>query len=171
MQSIMCRPFNAGNQFAIHTMEDFPSSLPDSDLLPQGKALIVIDPSLPKSLTLSVRGLFDDLGYQSQTIPLEFKSGKSLEALLPLWTAMTNYSPQLTVGVGGGTTCDLVGFAAASYKRGSCYMLFPTTTLAMVDACVSGKTGIDFQGVKNIIGAIHYPLSVINVLPFLDSIS
>ncbi|RIH87960.1 3-dehydroquinate synthase [Calidithermus terrae] len=62
--------------------------------------------------------------------------------------------------VGGGTLTDLGGFVAASYLRGVAYVSFPTTTLAMVDASVGGKTGINLEEGKNLVGAFHTPKAV-----------
>ncbi len=63
----------------------------------------------------------------------------------------------LIVGVGGGTVCDLVGFVAATYLRGVRLALAPTTLLAQVDASIGGKNGVNFSGVKNLIGTITQP--------------
>lgn len=62
--------------------------------------------------------------------------------------------------VGGGTLTDLGGFVASSYLRGIAYVSFPTTTLAMVDASVGGKTGINLPEGKNLVGSFHPPKAV-----------
>uniref|UniRef100_A0A831U255 3-dehydroquinate synthase n=2 Tax=Thermus islandicus TaxID=540988 RepID=A0A831U255_9DEIN len=62
--------------------------------------------------------------------------------------------------VGGGTLTDLGGFVAATYLRGIPYLAFPTTTLAVVDASVGGKTGINLPEGKNLVGAFHFPKGV-----------
>jgi len=62
--------------------------------------------------------------------------------------------------VGGGTLTDLGGFLAATYLRGIAYRSFPTTTLAIVDASVGGKTGINLPEGKNLVGAFHAPEAV-----------
>lgn len=62
--------------------------------------------------------------------------------------------------VGGGVVGDLAGFVAATYLRGIRFRQYPTSLLAMIDASVGGKVGVDFAGGKNLIGAIHQPLSV-----------
>ena len=59
--------------------------------------------------------------------------------------------------VGGGMAGDLAGFAAATYMRGVDFYNLPTTLLAQVDSSVGGKTAIDMDGVKNIVGAFHQP--------------
>ncbi|WP_117237396.1 3-dehydroquinate synthase [Thermus sediminis] len=62
--------------------------------------------------------------------------------------------------VGGGTLTDLGGFVAATYLRGIAYLAFPTTTLAVVDASVGGKTGLNLPEGKNLVGAFHFPQGV-----------
>jgi len=75
------------------------------------------------------------------------------------------------VAVGGGAVCDLSAFAAAVYMRGVELTLVPTTLLAMVDAAIGGKTGIDFLGYKNLVGAFYPADSVLIVPDFLDTLS
>ncbi len=65
------------------------------------------------------------------------------------------------VNVGGGMLTDLGGFVAAVFMRGIRYVHVPTSLLCMVDAAVGGKTGVDLEETKNIIGAIHHPLAVV----------
>lgn len=63
----------------------------------------------------------------------------------------------LVLAVGGGFTTDITGFAASIYKRGIRYANIPTTLLAMVDAAIGGKTGVNFDSYKNMIGSFHQP--------------
>ena len=83
---------------------------------------------------------------------------KDLQSLYDVWSGMQAVSAtrhSLLVNVGGGMLTDLGGFAAATYKRGIHFVNVPTTLLAMVDAAVGGKTGVNFGGLKNEIGAFH----------------
>lgn len=61
------------------------------------------------------------------------------------------------LALGGGVVGDLCGFAAATYLRGVDYIQIPTTLLAQVDSSIGGKTGVDFSGYKNMVGAFHMP--------------
>jgi len=65
------------------------------------------------------------------------------------------------IGLGGGVIGDLTGFVAATYHRGIPFVLVPTTLLAMLDASVGGKTGVDTSHGKNLIGAFHPPVAVV----------
>lgn len=72
--------------------------------------------------------------------------------------------------LGGGVVGDLAGFAAATYKRGIDYIQIPTTLLSQVDSSVGGKTGIDFVGYKNIVGAFHFPSSILVETSFIHTL-
>ncbi len=75
------------------------------------------------------------------------------------------------VGVGGGATTDLAGFVAATWLRGVRVVQLPTTVLAMVDAAVGGKTGINTAEGKNLVGAFHPPAGVLCDLAALESMA
>ena len=75
------------------------------------------------------------------------------------------------VGVGGGATTDLAGFVAATWLRGVRLVLVPTTVLGMVDAAVGGKTGINTDEGKNLVGAFHPPAGVVCDLAALETLS
>jgi 3-dehydroquinate synthase len=66
------------------------------------------------------------------------------------------------LALGGGVVGDLAGFAAACYQRGVDFVQLPTTLLAQVDSAVGGKTGVNHAGGKNLIGAFHQPVLVVN---------
>jgi shikimate kinase/3-dehydroquinate synthase len=73
------------------------------------------------------------------------------------------------VGLGGGVTTDMTGFAAATYLRGVSWIGLPTTMLAMVDASVGGKTGVDMGNAKNAVGAFWQPTSVLCDVDYLKT--
>jgi 3-dehydroquinate synthase len=74
------------------------------------------------------------------------------------------------LALGGGMLGDLAGFTAATWCRGIGYVQIPTTLLAMVDASVGGKTGVDHPAGKNLIGAFHQPLAVFADVDFLETL-
>ena len=75
------------------------------------------------------------------------------------------------LGVGGGITSDLTGFLASVYKRGVDFAFVPTTLLSMCDAAIGGKNGVNFLGLKNMLGVIREPSQVIICPEFLKSLS
>ncbi|MCE1190120.1 MAG: 3-dehydroquinate synthase [Ignavibacteria bacterium] len=77
----------------------------------------------------------------------------------------------VVVAIGGGVAGDLAGFASSIYKRGIRVVHIPTTLLSMVDSSVGGKTGINFNGFKNMIGTFHQPSMVLADVNFLSSLS
>ena len=74
------------------------------------------------------------------------------------------------VALGGGATSDLAGYVAASYLRGVAFFVLPTTLLAMVDASVGGKTGVNLPEGKNLVGAFHQPKAVWADLSTLETL-
>ena len=113
---------------------------------------------------------------QYDAVPITIPHGdqhKTLGALGDVWTALqqggaTRHS--LLINLGGGMVTDLGGFAAATFKRGIDFINIPTTLLAMVDAAVGGKTGINFGGLKNEVGAFADARFVIINTCFLDTL-
>ena len=98
---------------------------------------------------------------------------KTLDTLAKVWTELGNGGGtrhSLMVNLGGGMVTDLGGFAASTFKRGIKYINIPTTLLSMVDASVGGKTGINFNGLKNEIGVFNAPETVILDTEFLKTL-
>lgn len=89
---------------------------------------------------------------------------KNLDTLASVWTSLEQMGAtrsSLVVNLGGGVVTDLGGFAAATYKRGIPFINCPTTLLTAVDAAVGGKTGINFNGLKNEVGCFQEAIDVI----------
>ena len=98
---------------------------------------------------------------------------KTLETLASVWMSLSTQGAtrhSLLINLGGGMVTDLGGFAAATFKRGIAYINIPTTLLAMVDASVGGKTGINFNGLKNEIGSFAPANSVLIETEFLRTL-
>ena len=98
---------------------------------------------------------------------------KNLDTLSQVWQALSNGGAtrhSLMINLGGGMVTDLGGFAASTFKRGIEFINIPTTLLAMVDASVGGKTGINFGGLKNEIGVFSDSRFVIINTQFLDTL-
>ncbi len=98
-------------------------------------------------------------GFEIPTVVLdpgeEHKSWHSIKRIIDRALALGLGRDSVFYGLGGGVVCDMAAFAASVYMRGCAVSLVPTTLLAMVDASIGGKTGIDFSGYKNLIGSFH----------------
>ena len=108
------------------------------------------------------------------------EENKSLETVMEICSWLLEQGADrdaLVLAVGGGITSDMVGFAASIYKRGVKFAYVPTTLLAMVDAAIGGKTGVNLQTYKNILGVIRQPeftyisAQVLESLPHRDFLS
>ncbi len=108
---------------------------------------------------------------------IEIKSGeeyKNISTCNLIWEQLTinNFDRNsLLINLGGGVIGDMGGFCAATYKRGLEFIHIPTTLLAMVDASVGGKLGIDFKGFKNQIGLFNNPKAVLISPEFLETLA
>jgi 3-dehydroquinate synthase len=97
---------------------------------------------------------------------IEVTSGeenKNIDFCIGIWKMLIDFGADrkaLMINLGGGVITDMGGFAASTFKRGIDFVQVPTTLLSQVDASVGGKTGIDLDGVKNIIGTFTQPKAV-----------
>ncbi|MET9469643.1 3-dehydroquinate synthase [Streptomyces sp. NPDC006544] len=131
----------------------------------------------PEALASTGEALRDDLaaqGYEAVAIQVpNAEEAKTIEVAAYCWKALGQSGftrTDVVVGVGGGATTDLAGFVAASWLRGVRWIAVPTTILAMVDAAVGGKTGINTAEGKNLVGAFHPPAGVLCDLAALESL-
>lgn len=122
----------------------------------------------------ALRARLEGVGLSAALAPIpDAEDGKSLAVAGQLWDTLgeKNFSRQdAVVGLGGGAATDLAGFIAATWMRGIKVVQVPTTLLAMVDAAVGGKTGINTAAGKNLVGAFHEPDSVFIDLDRLDTL-
>lgn len=98
---------------------------------------------------------------------------KNLDTAQMVWRQLSEQGAtrhSLLVNLGGGMVTDLGGFVASTFKRGIKYINIPTTLLSMVDASVGGKTGVNFEGLKNEIGVFSEPARVILDTQFLKTL-
>ncbi len=124
--------------------------------LPRG--LIITDESIPCPIE----------GEKILVPPVKTRAAK--EAIEDELTRRGHGRDTMLIGFGGGAICDLVGFIAATHLRGVPHILVPTTLLAMVDASIGGKTGIDTPLGKNLIGAFYPPRAIFADLDLLDTL-
>lgn len=108
------------------------------------------------------------------------EENKTLDSCQIIWNSLIQLGADrqsLLLNVGGGMICDLGGFAASCYQRGIAFAHVPTSLLAMADAAIGGKTGVDYAGLKNYIGIVRQPAFIwidqifLNTLPQIEKIS
>jgi 3-dehydroquinate synthase len=130
----------------------------------------------PKALAATGEAIRADLAGTYEAITIEVpdaEEAKSVQVLAYLWSVLGQAGftrSDSIVGVGGGATTDLAGFAAATWLRGVRVVQVPTTLLGMVDAAVGGKTGINTPDGKNLVGAFHPPAGVLCDLAALETL-
>ncbi|OGH18852.1 MAG: 3-dehydroquinate synthase [Candidatus Levybacteria bacterium RIFCSPHIGHO2_12_FULL_38_12] len=99
---------------------------------------------------------------------------KSITCILEIWRQLLEIGcdrKSLVINIGGGVIGDMGGFAASTFMRGLDFLQIPTTLLAQVDSSIGGKTGINFLGVKNLIGVFRQPIGVMCDVSVLESLS
>ena len=116
---------------------------------------------------------FDCLNGAETIVIGEGEENKSIRTLTEIWQNLSRNGAtrhSLLINLGGGMVTDIGGFAAATFKRGIDFINIPTTLLAMVDAAVGGKTGINLNGLKNEVGAFSDARFVIIDTTFLKTL-
>ncbi|MES9809155.1 3-dehydroquinate synthase [Streptomyces cinereoruber] len=140
----------------------------------RAKRVAVIHPEALADTGEALRADLAEQGYEAVAIQVpNAEEAKTAEVAAYCWKALgqTGFTrTDVVVGVGGGATTDLAGFVAATWLRGVRWIAVPTTVLAMVDAAVGGKTGINTAEGKNLVGAFHPPAGVLCDLAALDSL-
>lgn len=131
----------------------------------------------PAALSTTAEAIREDLIAEGlEAIALEIPDGeaaKTPEVAAFCWSILGQAGFTRTdaiVGIGGGSTTDLAGFVAATWLRGVRVVHIPTTVLGMVDAAVGGKTGINTEAGKNLVGSFHEPAGVLCDLTALETL-
>ncbi|TKB97920.1 3-dehydroquinate synthase [Pedobacter cryophilus] len=102
------------------------------------------------------------------------EENKTIDFCIGIWRMLLDFEADrsaLLINLGGGVVTDMGSFAASTFKRGIDFLQIPTTLLSQVDASVGGKTGIDMENVKNVIGTFAQPQAVIIATDFLKTLS
>ena len=122
----------------------------------------------------SIRNALADKGIDAHRIEIpDAEAGKELPVVGFIWEVLGRIGigrKDAVISLGGGAATDVAGFAAATWLRGVDIVHVPTTLLAMVDAAVGGKTGINTDAGKNLVGAFHQPLAVLIDLATLETL-
>lgn len=101
------------------------------------------------------------------------EDNKNIDICIGVWSMMQEFGldrKSLLINLGGGVITDMGGFAASTYMRGIDFIHIPTTLLAMVDASIGGKTGLDLQNFKNHIGTFNHPKAIFIIPEFLSTL-
>src|SRR6266536_1619405 len=100
----------------------------------------------------------------------EYKIQSTVDSIIEQLIKMEADRKTTLIGVGGGVVTDITGYAASVYMRGIKFGFIPTTILAMVDASIGGKNGIDVGVYKNMVGTINQPSFILHDLIFLNTL-
>ena len=129
------------------------------------KILVVSNPVVAENYGATVMGSLSAAGYEAELLVIEAgeeqKTPATVAQIHDKAYAMQLERSSLMLALGGGVVGDMTGFAAATWLRGVAVVQVPTTLLAMVDAAIGGKTGVNHPGGKNLIGAFHQPTLVL----------
>ena len=137
----------------------------------KGKALVVTDSGVPKQYAETL------LAQLENAVLFTFPQGeenKNMNTLLSICEKLLSENftrSDCVIALGGGVTGDMAGFASAIYMRGIDFYNIPTTLLSQVDSSVGGKTAVDFEKAKNLLGAFHQPKKVIIDPELLSTLS
>jgi 3-dehydroquinate synthase len=139
---------------------------------PSARTVVVVYPEGLGEVARPVCGVLAEAGYavRGEEVPAG-EAAKTVGVAAGLWSRLAVHRltrSDAIVGVGGGATTDLAGFVAATWLRG--VLLVPTTLLAVVDAAVGGKTAVNIEAGKNLVGAFHPPAGVLTDLAVLESL-
>jgi len=147
----ICRALNLGNSVAV-----------------------VTNPTICALYGEQVRNSLAEAGFAAHPIEIpdgeEFKNIETLKGIYGHFIAAGLDRGSFVLALGGGVVGDIAGFAAATYLRGIPFVQVPTTLLAQVDSSVGGKTGINHEKGKNLIGAFYQPVSVVVDVATLDTL-
>lgn len=139
---------------------------------PKGQVFVLVDTNTHAKCMPILAKVLADVSYETIVIPAG-EEHKTLATVEQIWHYLYEHHATrqaVLINLGGGMVTDLGGFAAATFMRGLRYVNIPTSLLAMVDASSGGKTGFNYQGVKNMIGCFAQPEQTLIYLPLLDTL-
>jgi 3-dehydroquinate synthase len=144
------------------------------DLLSNRHRVAILHQPVLAQTAETIRSRLADKGVDAHRIEIpDAEAGKDLPVVGFIWEVLGRIGigrKDALVSLGGGAATDVAGFAAATWLRGVSIVHVPTTLLGMVDAAVGGKTGINTDAGKNLVGAFHQPLAVLVDLETLKTL-
>lgn len=144
------------------------------DLLAGRHRVAILHQPVLEATAEAIRTSLADKGIDAHRIEIpDAEAGKELPVVGFIWEVLGRIGvdrKDALVGLGGGAATDVAGFAAATWLRGVSIVQVPTTLLGMVDAAIGGKTGINTEAGKNLVGAFHQPAAVLVDLAALQTL-
>ena len=137
-----------------------------------GNVFLATEETVDKIWISKYDNFFEANGIKKITVPAG-EHNKKIDSVSQIWAFLSKNGADrksLLINIGGGMLTDLAAFAATTFKRGIDFVNVPTTLLSQVDASVGGKTGINFNGLKNEIGTFKEPVAVLINTNFLQTI-
>ena len=169
----MMQPIQASNYAVFFKENGFEALNKNLSENKYSKILILVDENTNEHCLPTILPILEtDLAIEI----IELESGeenKSIDTCIQVWNALIELGADrksLIINLGGGVISDMGAFIAATFKRGIAFINIPTTLLAMVDASIGGKNGVDLGGLKNQIGTITNPEMVIINSDFLETL-
>ena len=123
------------------------------------KVVVLTDENVGKHYPDYLSELSENVSVDKIVLPAGEQT-KSIDTAVQIWQYLADKHcdrSTFLLNFGGGTITDLGGFVASTYKRGICYANIPTTLLAMIDASIGGKTGVNLRYLKNAVGTFYFP--------------
>lgn len=147
-----------------------------ADTIGGDRVIVIIDDKVVSHFGEKIEEYFSRNGIDALLVPLSCgEANKNLESALAILDRIESFGvlrrSEPVVAVGGGVLLDAVGFAASIYRRGVPYIRIPTTLMAMIDACLGVKTGINFLERRNRLGSYFAPLAALIDTAFLETLA
>jgi 3-dehydroquinate synthase len=174
----MAKVIKVGKRYSQYDVNIFNKNINKASLVralkSNNKVLIITDSGIPKRYLNDLKFILRPLKkLYVQEIP-QGESSKSYSSLMLIHEKLSTYKfdrSDCILAFGGGVVGDLAGFAASTYLRGIDYIQVPTTLLSQVDSSVGGKTAINIDAGKNLVGAFYNPKCVLINIDYLNSLS
>ncbi len=139
-------------------------------LIVNGKIMIITDDGIPYKYIENIKKQFNNVAVH---IIKQGEQSKSIANFIAIQKDLLKHNftrNDILISLGGGVVGDLTGFVASTYKRGIKYVQIPTTTLSQIDSSIGGKTAIDLDEYKNVIGTFYQPFLVLIDINVLDTL-
>ncbi len=166
--------FSSANQAISFETESWTNLVYILKEVKPSKIFVLVDRNTNQDCLPILKGVLNSIEIESHVLEVEAgEKSKDLKVCETLWNQLTALEADrhaLLINLGGGMITDLGGFVAAIYKRGISFLNIPTTLLAMVDASIGGKCGIDFNHFKNHLGVFQTAISTLIYPEFLKTL-